>query len=306
MTEIQSNNNLITQALNNQIKSSEINKTQIISPQIDKQEIKKDSFENTTSPKIITPKENSKAMKIFNGVLSTAFFLGLFFLPEILLGTFNKKNSKGLLNKYKNFKPAIGEFVTNQKQERLKNGNLKITLENIKDKFKYQEIIIGNNKGNIIQRILIKQEEMPNGKYITRLVKSYKGKNLINNAEIDKNEHKYLFKLFKRSKVQNKEYRTLVQNQNEPPKITRFFTTSNGKPVFRVKENEIQKENMAFLYSGDKCIGTDTQVIPKNNPDNQYNVLTIPSVNIRNKKYDPSRETKPYDTSLLKKFMQNF
>ena len=305
MTEIQSSNNLITQTINNQIKSTETNKTQITSPQIDKQEIKKDSFENTTSPKIITPKENSKAMKIFNGILSTALFLGLFFLPDILLGSFNKK-TKGLLNKYKNFKPVIGEFVTSQKQERLKNGNLKITLENIKDKFKYQEIIIGNKQGNIIQRILIKKEEMPNGKYITRLVKSYKGKNLINNAEIDKNEHKYLFKLFKRSKVQNKEYRTLVKNQGEEHKITRFFTTSNGKPVFRVKENGTQKENMAFLYDGDKCIGTDTQIIPKNNPDNQYNVLTIPNAGIRNKVYDPNKDQKPYDTSLLKKFMQNF
>ena len=305
MTEIQSSNNLITQTINNQIKSTETNKTQITSPQIDKQEIKKDSFENTTSPKIITPKENSKAMKIFNGILSTALFLGLFFLPDILLGSFNKK-TKGLLNKYKNFKPVIGEFVTSQKQERLKNGNLKITLENIKDKFKYQEIIIGNKQGNIIQRILIKKEEMPNGKYITRLVKSYKGKNLINNAEIDKNEHKYLFKLFRRSKVQNKEYKTLVQRQNESPKITRFFTTSNGKPVFRINENEIQKENMAFLYSGDKCIGTDTQIIPINNPENQYNILTIPKAGIRNKVYDPTKEEKPYDTSLLTKFMQNF
>ena len=67
-----------------------------------------------------------------------------------------------------------------------------------------------------------------------------------------------------------------------------------------------QKENMAFLYDGDKCIGTDTQIIPKNNPDNQYNVLTIPNAGIRNKVYDPNKDQKPYDTSLLKKFMQNF
>ena len=305
MAEIQANNNLITQTINNQIKSTEINKIQITNPLTNKEDIKKDTFETTTTPKIITPKENNTSMKIFNGIISTAIFLGLFFLPDILLGSFNKK-SKELLNKYKNFKPIIGEFVTSQKQEKLKNGNLKITLEKIKNKFKYQEIIIGNKQGNIIQRILIKKEEMPNGKYITRVVKSYKGKNLINNAEIDKNEHKYLFKLFRRSKVQNKEYKTLVQYQNEPPQISKFFTTSNGKPVFRVNENNIQKENMAFLYSGDMCIGTDTQIIPKNNPDNQYNILTIPSANIKNKKYDPSQETKPYDTNLLKKFIENF
>lgn len=304
MAEIQAtNNNLITQTLNNQIKTNNTNKVEnnISTP---KTENRPDSFEKTNTPQIITPKGPSKGMQILNGVISTALMLGLFFLPDLIFA--RKANNNGILNKYKKFKPVIGEFVTSQRQDRLKNGNLKITLENIKDKFKYQEIIIGNPKGNIIQRILIKKEEMPNGKYITRFVKSYKGKNLANNAEIDKNEHKYLFKLFRRSKIQNKEYRTLVQKQGEEPKFSRFYTTSNGKPVLRIQENEAQKENMAFLYAGDKCIGTDTQIIPKNNPDSQYNVLTIPSANIRNKKYDPSKETKPYDTSLLKKFMENF
>lgn len=305
MSELQTGNNLITQTINsNNIKQNDKTKQEIIKPELATSQIKNDSFEKSQK-KIITPKEPNKAMKIFNGVLSTVLFLGIFFLPDLIMARFNKK-SQGILDKYKKFKPVIGDVVDSQKQNILKNGNIKITLEKVKNNFKYNEIIIGNKQGNIIQRILIKKEEMPNGKYITRLVKSYKGNDLINTDKINKNEAKYLFKEYKTTKIAQKEYNISVKKQNEKAIISKLFTTNNGEPVLKIKENNNQKENIAFLYDHNRCIGTDSQIIDKKNNTNPYNILNIPEANIRNFKYNLTQDGEQYNSNFLDKLLKNF
>ena len=305
MAEIQANNNLITQTINNNLKNNDIKKQDINQTNTAKIETKADSFENTTKPKIITPKEPNNTSKIVNGIFSTAIFLGIFFLPDIMMARFNKKN-KNILDKYNKFKPIIGDIVDKQNQKFLKNGNIKITLEKIKNHFKYKEIIIGNKQGNIIQRILIKKEEMPNGKYITRLVKSYKGNDLANNNRIDKNEAKYLFKEYRKSRISHKEYNISVKKQNEKAITSKLFTTNNGEPVLKIKEDNNQKENIAFLYDQNRCIGTDSQIIDKKNNSNPYNILNIPESNIRNLKYNLTQDGEQYNSKYLNKLLKNF
>lgn len=305
MVEIQTNNNLIAQKINSNLKVNDNLKQEISSPEISKTQTKVDTLEISQKPKIITPKDSGKSMKILNGVLSSVLFVGIFFLPDLIFAKWGRR-TQGLLDKYKKFKPFIGNEVDAQKQNILKNGNIKITLEKIQNNFKYNEIIIGNKKGNIIQRILIKKEQMSNGKYITRLVKSYKGDDLVNSDNIYKNETKYLFKKYKRAKLSNREYQVFVKRRNEQPSISKLFTTNNGEPVLRIKENNNIKENTAFLYKNNKCIGVDSQIIPKDNPEKQYNILTIPNYNIKGYKYDPLKEDKLYDKSLLNTFKDNF
>ena len=173
MTEIQAiSNNLITQTINN----SAQNNVQ----QVKKAEVVSDTFQKST-PKPTNTQNLPKKTKISNKTLSkvidaaTSVILlgGLFFLPDLIFAVKNKK-ANNILGKYKNFKPIIGEVITSQKQETLKNGLTKITLENIKGKFKFNEIMILDKKGNMKQRILIRKEELPNGKYIVRNVQSYK------------------------------------------------------------------------------------------------------------------------------------
>ena len=304
MTEIQLNNNLISKTVNNNLKSSE--QIQQSGTNIKKIDSIPDSFESSNAKKANTnTNSNSKKYNIINGVISTGLFIGLFFLPDLIFAIKNKK-SNNLLKKYQNFKPLIGEFITNKQKSILKNGNIKVTLENINGRFKDNEIMILNKQGKMIQRILIKKEEMPNGKLVVKSVKSYKGNNLTDNNEILNNEKKYLYKGFKRKKIASKEYQTSVYIKGNKPVNTQFYATSNGEPILRVKENDTQKENMAFLYAGDKCIGTDTQIIPKDKNKPSFNILNIPEANIKNQIYEVTKNGKQYDQKLLNKLIENF
>lgn len=293
MTEI-SSNNLIAKAANTQIKQAEVNTAP--KPQI--QPAKPDEFISSNKKASSTPK-NALMMNILSGVILAA----VFFLPDIIMRR-NARKSTQLIKDLANFKPAIGDTITGQTQTYLKNGKVKTTLETIKGRFKLNEIIIVD-KGKITQRILTKKEEMPNGKYVLREMKSYKGDKLINNDEINKNEAKYLFKHYKRSQSANREYSVTISGKDRETEHFKYINTSAGQPVLRIRQKADRKENMAFLYKGERCVGTDTQVIPKDKPQEQYNVLTLPSEGYVSKKYKPETEKNLYDHSLQSKLIEN-
>lgn len=299
MAEIQAaSNNLITQAINNTAKQNTV-------PPKTAATIA-DTFEKTLPDTSNKPKINSKTLaKVVDIATSVLVFGGLFFLPDIIFSVKNKK-SKGIIDKYKKFKPFIGETLTSQKQETLKNGKLKLTLENIKGRFKYNEIMIIDKQGKMKQRIIIRKEELPNGKYIIRNVRSYKGENLTNNKELAQKADKYLFKEYKRTAPVNKEYKTIVKRQNKEEIVTNYVGASDSKPVFKSTLTPTHKINTAFLYENDKCIGLDKQFVPRNANAEQYSVLNIPTHGIHNKKYDLNKDGQQYDKRYLNKLLQNF
>ncbi len=301
MAEIQAttSNNLITQTLNN---TSKVHTTQ---PNV-KKEIIPDTFVNTVDNSVSKNKISNKTLaKVLDFATSLLLFGGFFFLPDIIVALKNKK-SNGILKNFKKFKPFIGETVTSQKQEVLKNGRTKITLENIKGRFKFNEILILDKQGKMKQRIIIRKEEMPNGKYITRTIRSFKGDNLVNNNEICKNPDKYLFKEYKRSNQINKEYKTTVKRKGKTPETTTYIGTSDGKPVFRKIITPEYKINTAFLYDSNTCIGTDSQIVPLNNKEEQYSLLNIPKQGIINKKYNVDKDGQQYDKRYLNQLLSNF
>ena len=306
MTEIQAiSNNLITQTIN----SSAQNNVQ----QVKKAEVVSDTFQKSTLKSPTNTQNLAKNSKISNKTLSkvidaaTSVILlgGLFFLPDLIFAVKNKK-ANNILGKYKNFKPIIGEVITSQKQETLKNGLTKITLENIKGKFKFNEIMIVDKKGNIKQRILIRKEELLNGKYIVRNVQSYKGNNLSNNKDLAKNYNKYLFKEYRRSSSVNKEYKAIIKRQNEETKVINCVGTADGKPVFNTTLTPTHKINTAYLYDNDRCIGIDKQFVPRSGKEEQYSIVNIPTQGIHNKQYDLNADGQQYDKRYLNKLLQNF
>lgn len=285
-------NNLISKAVTT-VKQNETKTSETV-----KLETKPDTFEKNSKPS--SPKISKS--EILKGVFTTAFCLGLFFIPDIIMAFKNKQNTN-LINKYRNFKPMIGDTITAQRLERLPNGNQKITMENIKGAFKFNEIVIIDKKGKLTNRILIKKEELPNGKYMLKRMKAYKGENLIDNNEILKNENKYLIKEYKRSKTCNHQSKINIYKKGSLVEENTCYSTPAGEPTLIVKEDGNTKKNILFLYDKNKCIGSDTQIIGE---EGQHNILNIPSKNIKNKKYIFEKEGAQYDSKLLEKFKQYF
>lgn len=265
------------------------------------QEIKPDTFEKKT----VANSSKISSKDILNGIISFGLCIGLFFLPDMIFAYKNRKQSK-FINKIKGLKPAFKNLMTSQEQKQLKNGNIKITLEGIKDKFKYNEIIILDQNGKIKQRILTRKEKMPNGKYLLRNMKSYKGSDLHNNSKVARNESKYLVKEYKRSKVENNQYKIKINEPNKGPKEYHCYCTKNGEPILRVQTFDDRKENTMFLYDRNFCVGTDKQVAPQDSNKPTYNILNIPKKNIKDKVYTFKNYGEQYDSKLIEKFMNNF
>jgi len=263
-----------------------------------KLETKPDTFERSNKP---SSTKISKS-EILKGVFTAAFCLGLFFIPDIVMAFKNRQNTN-LINKYRNFKPMIGDTITAQRLERLPNGKQKVTMENIKGAFKFNEIVIIDKKGKLTNRILIKKEELPNGKHILRRMKSYKGENLIDNNEIKKNANKYLMKEYKRSKTCNHQSKISIYRKGNILEENTYYSTPAGETTLIIKKDGDTKKNILFLYDKNKCIGSDTQIIGEKG---QHNILNIPSKNIKNKKYIFEKDGVQYDDKLLEKFKQYF
>lgn len=296
MTVGLSSNNLITKTIANQSKLAEQpvqqNTTQPHNTQLD-----------TYTPSRANKKFSNKTAIITN-LVSGVVLVGLFFAPELLFAR-RMKNANRVMNQAMNFKPLIGNTLTSQAQKYLSNGRVKTTLENIKGRFKYNEIVVIQN-GKPFKRILIKKEEMPNGKFILREMKTYQGKNILDNNQLAKNEDKFLVKHYKRSAIDNNTYSTTVSSLNKKADKTKYYCTSYGEPILRIKETPTQKENSVFLYNKDTCVGIDKQIVPKDDTKEVYNILTIPQNNIFNQKYDYKNSGIPYDNKLRLKLKDNF
>ena len=213
---------------------------------------------------------------IKNNLLSTIasgiILACILFLPELLMRK-QLKVTSSLLGKLTQYKPLIGNELTSHSQTTLKSGKIRINLENDKGRFKYCETVIMDG-AKIKQRIITKKEKMVNGKYVLREMRSYKGDNLVSNEELKKNETKYLVKHFKRTWIGGHEADIMVQTGQKIKKYREHYSCL-GQPVLKILEKDKFKENMAFLYSGERCVGTDKQVISKSD-GSQYHILTLP------------------------------
>ncbi len=262
---------------------------------------------NTERKEDVFEKKRSNDSAIKNNFITTiasgVIFAAILFLPEFLIR--RKGNIAGSLDKLRKYQPLIGNKLTSQSQVRLKNGKVRINFDRYEGKFKYRETVVLDG-AKIIQRIISKKEQMVNGKYILVDMKAYKGDNLLNNLEILNNEEKYLVKCYRRTKVDSKKYNVTIYEKGKDCKNLTYHTQKNGEPVLIMTTNNDTPVNTIFLYSGDKCVGTDKQIIPNNIKERMYNILTIPSSNVHNYYYDFAKEGSPYSEKLLKKLRSNF
>lgn len=257
----------------------------------------KDTFEKKTNNAGFI--KNNLVSAIASGIAIAA----IIFLPELIIRKQYNVTSN-LLKKLTKYKPLIGNELTSHTQTTLKNGKIRINLENDKGRFKYCETVVMDG-AKIKQRIISKKEKMSDGRYMLREMKSYKGDNLTNNEELEKNETKYLVKHFKRIKVRNKEYEINVKTKDRV-QTSREICSSTGQPVFKIFNKNKHKENAVFLYSGEKCVGIDRQIVPKDKNKPQYNILTIPREGIFNLRYNFETDGHLYNKSLMQKFIDNF
>ena len=226
----------------------------------------------------------------------------MLFLSELLIR--RKKNiTPNLLESLRNYMPLIGDKFTSQSQKILKNGKMRINIDSDCGRFFYRETLVMDG-AKIKQRVISKKEKMLDGTYLLREMKSYKGDNLVNNEELKKNEAKYLIKHFKRTDVGGHEASVKVQEGQKIKKYREHYS-SLGQPILKISENDKHKENMAFLYSGEQCVGTDKQLISKSDAS-QYHILTLPKNGIFAHKYNPEVDGRQYDLSLMKKLLENF
>lgn len=256
----------------------------------------KDTFEKKNN------NDNFIKSNLLSTIASGVVLASILFLPELLMRKQLNVNSS-LLGKLTKYKPLIGNKLTSNSQMVLKNGKIRINLENDKDRFKYCETVILDG-AKIKQRIISKKEKMPDGTYVLREMKSYKGDNLVSNEELKKNETKYLVKHFKRVDNGGHEASVMLQ-EGEKIKKYREHYSSLGQPILKISEHDKYKENMAFLYSGERCVGTDKQVISKSD-GSQYHILTLPENGIFAHKYNPEVDGRQYDFSLMQKLLENF
>ncbi len=287
-----SSNNLITKtATNYQQKEYE------------KKQLNPTKLETTTDKFISTNpiKKRTKAQLIASWA-SGIVLVGLFFLPEILMLKKAKKINNAI-NNAKNFKPLIGE-INHQSQQYLSNGRIKTTLERVTDRFKYREILVVQN-GTPQKRIIMKKEKLNNGKYILKEMKVYEGEEILDNAKLEKNVKKCLKKHYKRRNLNRNEYMVTVKTPKNETQ-SKYFCTNNGEPILKIQEHNDHKENTLFLYNGNTCVGTDTQIVPKDSSKDSYNIATIPKVGMFKLKYNPNQTNIPYDTNLKEKFIKNF
>lgn len=254
--------------------------------------------------KFISTKDDDKSSKkgIFSSLALGVAMAGLFFLPDFLLRKHIVK-SENLFDKLLKVNLLIGQEVTSRKQVGLKNGNIKLTFENEKDLCKDIETIILEGS-KIKQRIVCRKKKLPNGKYIVQEMKSYKGDNLVNNEEFTQKGSSNLVKHFKRIQIDRGEYKELTKGKQKR-QIAKSHYTTQGQPILRSIETDTHKENTAFLYSGDECVGVDKQVISKND-DSEYHVLTLPNKGIFGRKYNPETDGHQFDESLMSKLLNNF
>lgn len=287
-----SSNNLITKtATNYQQKEDE------------KKQLNPTKLETTTDKFISTNpiKKRTKAQLIASWASGIAL-VGLFFLPEILMLKKAKKINNAI-NNAKNFKPLIGE-INHQSQQYLSNGRIKTTLERVTDRFKYREILVVQN-GTPQKRIIMKKEKLNNGKYILKEMKVYEGEEILDNAKLEKNVKKCLKKHYKRTSLNNDEYIVAIKTPTKETK-SKYFCTSEGEPILKSQEYNDHKENTLYLYSGNTCVGTDTQIVPKDSSKDSYNIATVPKDGIFKLKYTPNSTNTPYDKALKEKFIRNF
>lgn len=292
-------NNLITTAITEQTKVKTKNNTEKPQQHINTGE--KSPY--TSSSDVQKGKGDTKNTLITN-LMTIGGMIALFFLPE-LYRTLKYRIPKNIIKQAMNFKPLIGDTISKQTQNYMKNGLAKTTLENKKGEFLYKEIVILKN-GKPNRRIIIKKEKMSNGKYKLKEMVSYAGKDILDNEKIQKNGKKYIEKEYKRSEIVNKEYTTLVKKKGQPIQKTKCHCTPDGEPILRINELETHKKMTAFLYDKDICVGTNTQIIPKDKTQKSYNVLTIPRDGIRKMPFVPDETTQPYDAKLDKKLLENF
>ena len=287
-----SNNNLITKATTNyQSKQDEK-----IQQNIPRPEATTDKFVST-NPAI----KRTKA-QVITSCVSGIVLVGLFFLPEILMLKKANKINNAIKNA-KNFKPLIGE-INHQSQQYLSNGRIKTTLERVTDTFKYREILVVQN-GIPQKRIIMKKEKLNNGKYILKEMKVYEGEEILDNAKLEKNVKKCLKKHYKRTSLNDDEYIVAIKTPTKETK-SKYFCTSEGEPILKSQEYNDHKENTLYLYSGNTCVGTDTQIVPKDSSKDSYNIATVPNDGIFKLKYTPNSTNTPYDKALKEKFIRNF
>lgn len=287
-----SNNNLITKAITNyQPKQDEK-----IQQNTTKSEATTDEF-ISTNPAI----KRTKAQLIASCISGIAL-IGLFFLPEILMLKKAKKLNNAL-EQAANFKPLIGE-INHQSQQYLNNGRIKTTLESIKNGFKYNEILIVKD-GKPNKRIITKKEKLNNGKYILREMKVYEGEEILDNTKLEKNIKKCLKKHYKRTPLENNEYIVAIRTPQKETK-SKYFCTNDGEPILKSQEYNDRKENTLYLYRENTCVGTDTQIVPKDSSKNSYNIATVPQDGIFKLQYTPDSTNTPYDKALKEKFIKNF
>lgn len=257
----------------------------------------KDTFEKKTNNDGFI--KNNPVSTIVSGVV----FAAILFLPELLMRKQYNVTSN-LLGKLTKYKPLIGNELTSHTQTTLKNGKIRINLENDKGRFKYCETVIMDG-AKIKQRIISKKEKIADGRYMLREVKSYKGDNLVSNEDLEKNSAKYLVKHFKRIKVRNKEYEINLKTKDRVQTFREIYS-STGQLIFKILDKNKHKENAVFLYSGEQCVGIDRQIVPKDKNKPQYNILTIPCKGIFNLRYNFETDGHIYNKSLMQKFIDNF
>lgn len=299
--DVQNNNNLIARTISTTKNSSIEKKT--TSPVItNTAESRLDSVELSKHKENKSHKPN-KLKPFIDAFTSGLIIAGIFFLPDIITAIKNKKISYDN-KKYSKFKPLI-ENITSQKQEQLSKGRIKTTLEAINDNFVENEILIMDTQGRITQRVLIKKEEMPDGKEVIRKIITYVGKDLSDNLELRRNQKKYLFKEYNRTAIINNQSSINIKVKDKDERNITMFSTNYGEPVLKIEEKATQKENTLYLYDNDLCVGTDTQIINKNTHE-QYNIINIPEKDIYQRKCNSNQDSSQYDKSLMNKFLANF
>lgn len=297
---ISANSNLISQTVQNNLnnKSADKNHQQKIMPQ-NSPKLGNDSFTNNSK------KSNGiNYGKICNTLFSTALFIGLFFLPEII-GKFKNKKvfNRSAMDKLKEIKPLLKQNETTEMSTKiLKNGNIKLSIDTNLDFNKLKEIFITTPKGEIKQRIFIKKTLL-NGKYVTTSVRTLEGKNLADNDALKSDVKKYTVKKFKRTLPQNGEYYTTVERKNLSTEKSRIFCTSNNENLMKQTDNGTNKTQTIFLYNRNTLVGTDKQIKNKDNTILE-NIVTIPTQNIHHQKYNID-DKKPYSDNLLEKITKN-
>jgi len=259
---------------------------------------------DTFTPQNIKKNKKDIIGKILNFAGSTALLVGFFFIPDIISLLRNRNAFKpSAFKKLEKIKPIIeSNETTRTSTSVLKNGNVKAKVETTTDTGTLEEILVMTPKGDVKKRILIKKIKS-NGKFIVKNMRSYEGKGIENNAELEANAEKYLVKEYKRVNKGYGEHHIIVKRAGKSEENTKLYCANDGDPILSFKETPNEKIQTKYLYAQNRLIGTDKKITAKDG-SKERNVYTMPEMDIVNKEYDPATY-KPYPKLFLEKLNKN-